>query len=241
MGAVEARVVAEGLRREWARPGAPPVVAVADASFTIAGGEVLGLLGPNGAGKTTTLRMLATLTPPTAGTARVAGHDARVRASIGYLSATSGLPPRLTCREAVRTFAALQRVRDPRQAAEAAIDRYGIAAFADRFFEGLSTGMRQRLRVACAAVHRPPVLILDEPTSGLDVVAADALLRDIGAARDDGAAVVFSTHVLREAERLCDRIAVIDEGVIRAVGTLEALCERTGSADLEGAFLSLVR
>jgi len=221
-------------------------VAVADASFTVQAGEVLGLLGPNGAGKTTTLRMLATLTRPTAGTATVAGHDvssepARVRANIGYLSATSGLPPRLTCTEAVRTFAALQGVADPKAAAAQAIARYGISEFADRFVEGLSTGMRQRLRVACAAVHEPPVLILDEPTAGLDVVAADALLQDIARAREAGAAVVFSTHVLREAERLCDRIAVIEGGRIRAVGTLPALLAETGCGDLEAAFLALVR
>ncbi len=243
---MEPQVVATGLRREWPRPGGPPVVAVADASFTVQAGEVLGLLGPNGAGKTTTLRMLATLTRPSAGRAWVAGHDvleapAQVRASIGYLSATSGLPPRLTCEEAVRTFAALQGVADPRGAAELAIRRHGIEEFADRFVEGLSTGMRQRLRVACAAVHEPPVLILDEPTAGLDVVAADALLQDIARARDGGAAVVFSTHVLREAERICDRIAVIESGLVRAVGTLEDLLQQTGCRDLEGAFLALVR
>jgi sodium transport system ATP-binding protein len=240
------QVVAAGLRREWPRPGGPPIVAVADASFTVHAGEVLGLLGPNGAGKTTTLRMRATLIRPTAGTATIAGHDvtrepARVRASIGYLSATSGLPPRLTCTEAVRTFASLQGVRDPRAAADQAIARYGISEFADRFIEGLSTGMRQRLRVACAAVHEPPVLILDEPTAGLDVVAADALLQDIARAREAGAAVVFSTHVLREAERLCDRIAVIEGGRIRAIGTLPALLTQTGCDDLDGAFLALVR
>ncbi len=221
-------------------------MAVADASFTVHGGEVLGLLGPNGAGKTTTLRMLATLTRPTAGTATVAGHDvrrspSRVRASIGYLSATSGLPARLTCAEVVRTFATLQGLSDPGGAAARAITRYGIADFADRFVEGLSTGMRQRLRVACAAVHEPPVLILDEPTAGLDVVAADALLQDISGAREAGAAVVFSTHVLREAERLCDRIAVIEGGLIRAIGTLEDLLEETGCTGLEAAFLALVR
>ena len=246
MGPGSPQVVVAGLRREWPRPGGPPIVAVADASFTVHGGEVLGLLGPNGAGKTTTLRMLATLTRPTAGSARVAGHDvrhspARVRASIGYLSATSGLPLRLTCTEVVRTFATLQGLADPRAAAARAIARYGITEFEGRFVEGLSTGMRQRLRVACAAVHEPPVLILDEPTAGLDVVAADALLRDISAAREAGAAVVFSTHVLREAERICDRVAVIEGGRIRAVGTLAELLAQTGCADLEGAFLALVQ
>ncbi len=240
------QVEARGLRREWPQPGGPPIVAVAEASFAVHAGEVFGLLGPNGAGKTTTLRMLATLTRPTAGTAVVAGHDVQrdprgARASLGYLSATSGLPPRLTCTEAVRTFAALHGLEDPKAAAEQAIDRYGIRDFAGRFVEGLSTGMRQRLRVACAAVHEPPVLILDEPTSGLDVVAADALLGDIDRARLAGAAVVFSTHVLREAERLCDRIAVIEAGRIRDVGSLAELCERTGQPDLEGAFLALVR
>ena len=239
-------IVVEGLTRVYPQPKGPPVVAVEDASFSIGAGEVLGLLGPNGAGKTSTLQVLATLARPTAGRAAICGHDVvgagpDVRRNLGYLSSTSGLPTRLTCRECLVLFARLQGMPDARAAAESAIARFGIAEYADRFIEGLSTGMRQRLRIACAAVHHPPVLLLDEPTAGLDVVAAHDLLDEIGRLRDDGAAVLFCTHVMREAERLCDRVAILFEGVIRVVDTPAALQERTGTDNLEDAFLGIVR
>lgn len=240
-------VVAEGLRREYPRGrGRPPVVAVADLSFEVRRGEVLGLLGPNGAGKTTTQRILATLTRPTAGRAWIDGIEVqedplRVRERIGYLSTTSGLPARLSCRECLVAFADLRGLPAPRIAAEEAMERFGVSAFADRYVDALSTGMRQRLRIACAAIHRPPVLVLDEPTSGLDVVAAAELLDDVEAVRDAGAAVIFSTHILREASRLCDRIAVMFAGRLHAVGTEAELIERAGVVDLDQAFVSLVR
>jgi sodium transport system ATP-binding protein len=241
----EPLVIADRLRREFPQRSGETLVAVQDASFTVDGGEVFGLLGPNGAGKSTTLRMLATLVTPTSGRVEVCGHDAarhpeRVRESLGYLSATSGLPGRLTCREVLWTFAVLQRMLKPHNVVEAALDRYGVRRFADRFVDGLSTGMRQRLRIACAAVHRPPVLILDEPTSGLDVVAADSLMSVIEDLKHEGAAVIFSTHVLPEAERLCDRIAVIYEGSILAVDTPDNLIRLTRAPDLRGAFLRVI-
>jgi len=239
-------VVVDALRREWPRPGGGVLVAVDGASFSVRPGEVFGLLGPNGAGKTTTLRILATLTPPTSGTASVCGHDVvsaprETRSCLGYVSASSGLPPRLTCRETLRTFAGLQGLPDARAAAEEALERFGISGFADRFVEELSTGMSQRLKIAAAAIHRPPVLILDEPTSGLDVVAAHDLLEEIVRARDSGAAVIFSTHIMQEASAICDRIAVLFEGRIEAVDTPAGLLERTGTTDLKDAFLALVR
>jgi ABC-type multidrug transport system ATPase subunit len=208
-------------------------------------GEVFGLLGPNGAGKTTTLRMLATLTRPTSGTASIGGVDVvrdplGARERLGYLSTSAGLPARLTCRECLVAFADLRGLAEPRAAADEALERFGVASFADRFVEGLSTGMRQRLRIACAAVHRPPVLILDEPTSGLDVVAADSLMSVIEDLKHEGAAVIFSTHVLPEAERLCDRIAVIYEGSILAVDTPDNLIRLTRAPDLRGAFLRVI-
>jgi len=240
------RIRVEELVREWPLPGGEVLRAVDEASFSVAPGEVFGLLGPNGAGKTTTLRILSTLTAPSGGRAEVAGFDVvreplEVRRRIGYVSATSGLPARLTCREVLEIFAGLQGLPAPRAAADDALRRFEVTPFAGRFIETLSTGMRQRVRIACAAVHRPPVLILDEPTSGLDVVAAHGLLDEIRRTRESGAAVLFSTHVMQEAEAICDRIAVLFAGRIRAIDTPAGLLERTGAGDLQGAFLALVR
>ncbi len=233
------------LRREWPTASGPPLVAVGGVSFHVAPGEILGLLGGNGAGKSTTMRILGTLLRPTAGTARICGFDvvqqpARVRESLGYLSASSGLPVRVTCREVLDLFAGLHGAPDPRAAVERAIVEFGIAEFADRRIEELSTGMRQRVRIATACVHAPRVLILDEPTAGLDLVAADRLLDTILQARSRGAAVIFSTHVMREAARICDRIAVIDGGLLRGCGTIPELQAQTGKETFEDAFLALV-
>jgi sodium transport system ATP-binding protein len=239
-------VVADHLSRQWPGSSGPPIVAAHDLSFSVEAGTVFGLLGSNGAGKSTTMRMLATLTQPSSGTATVCGHDvvrapAAVRASLGYLSATSGLPARLSCREVLELFAALHRVADVRAAVEHALERFAITEFAGRRTEELSTGMRQRVRIACAAVHRPPVLILDEPTAGLDLVAADRLLDTILEARAQGTTVLFSTHILREVARVCDRVAIIDGGRLRAEGTVDDLLRTTGAASFDEAFLAVVR
>lgn len=234
-----------GLRRTFPLPGGGTLAAVDDLDLDVAPGEILGLLGPNGAGKTTTLRILATLTPPTAGTAEVGGHDVvsepiAVRRTLGYLSPDVGLPPRLTARECLRLFAALYDVRPAEPAIARAVERMGLAAFLDRRVDALSTGMGQRLRIGCATLHEPKVLILDEPTLGLDAVATRDLLATIRASRDEGAAVVLSTHMVDDAARVCDRVAVIDQGRIRATGTPAELVARTGAADLRDAFLALV-
>lgn len=238
-------VIADTLHREFLQRNNEPLVAVRQASFRVHAGEVFGLLGPNGAGKSTTLRMISALLRPTSGTASICGFDVqeeprKARSKLGYLSASSGLPGLLTCREVLRTFAVLHRCDDVSRATEEALVRFGIRRYADRFVQGLSTGMRQRLRIACAAVHRPPVLILDEPTLGLDVVAADSLLADIETLRDDGVAIIFSTHVLLEAQRVCDRIGVIYDGAILAVDSPSSLVELTGARDLREAFLTIL-
>ena len=238
-------VVAEGLTRSFARRGAPALLAVDDASFQVWPGEVFGLLGPNGAGKTTTLRMLAGLIRPTAGRASLCGHDVvreplRARTALGYLSATSGLPTRVTCRECLRAFATLQGVGDVVATVDEALDRFAVRDFAERFVEDLSTGMRQRLRVACAAVHRPPVLILDEPAAGLDVVASAALRVTIRQLRAEGAAVVYSTHGMDEAAQICDRLAILHQGRIRVLATPAALVERLGVSNLAQDFLKII-
>ena len=238
-------VIADALHREFMQRNNQPLVAVRDATFRVHRGEVFGLLGPNGAGKSTTLRMISALLRPTSGSAYICGHNVaqephKARAKLGYLSASSGLPGLLTCREVLRTFAVLHRAASPQKATEEALVRFGIRRYADRFVQGLSTGMRQRLRIACAAVHRPPVLILDEPTAGLDVVAADSLLADIETLRDDGVAIIFSTHVLLEAQRVCDRIGVIYDGAILAVDSPSSLVASAGARDLREAFLTIL-
>lgn len=234
------------LGRVYPSSDGKPVRAVDGLTFQVEAGTVFGLLGANGAGKSTTMRILATLTTPTSGTARVCGHDVveapgRVRESLGYLSASSGLPSRATCREVLQLFAALHGVDDIDGATDVAIERFGIGAFADRRVEALSTGMRQRVRIATAAIHDPAVLVLDEPTAGLDLVAADQLLGSILEARGRGAAILFSTHILREVEQICDRMAVIHEGRLRAEGTAEELMAHTETERLDEAFLALVR
>lgn len=232
-----------GLSKRFYTP--EPVDAVRGVDFSAQAGQVFGLLGPNGAGKTTTLRMLATLLQPDSGTAVLAGHDVqsapdRVRASIGYLSTSTGLYGRLTARELLVHFARLQALPAPGQRAEQLIDRFDIGDFADQRCERLSTGMAQKVNIARALVHDPPILILDEPTNGLDVLVAETFLRFIELAREDGRCVVFSSHIMSEAERLCDRIAIMSAGRILAEGSLDELRAQTGKRYLQEVFISLV-
>jgi ABC-type multidrug transport system ATPase subunit len=236
---------ARGLRRTFPLPGRETLVAVDDLDLDVDPGEVVGLLGPNGAGKTTTLRMLATLTLATSGTATVGGFDigreaAKVRGVLGYLSPSSGLPPRLTAREALRLMADLYGVPDPEPRIAAAVARMGVGDFLDRRIDALSTGMTQRLRIACATLHDPLVLILDEPTLGLDAVATRDLLAAITAARDEGRAVLLSTHMVDDAARVCDRVAIVWRGGVQAQGTPAALAAQAGTTSLRDAYLALV-
>jgi len=221
------------------------VKAVDGVSFAVSPGEMVGLLGANGAGKTTTLRMLATLLRPTSGTARVAGHDVSIdpvgaRRSLGYVSATTGVPDRLSPREILRSFGELHGL------AGAALDaRVGelvevldLARFADRPAGRLSSGQRQRVSVGRALVHDPPALILDEPTSALDVLGSRDLLAFLSGMRDEGRAILLSTHRLNEIEDRCDRFVAIHGGRVVATGTRE---EFVGSAGgLEAAFFAAV-
>jgi len=237
----------EGLGKTFHDRSRGPVDAVRDLSFEAHAGEIFGLLGPNGAGKTTTLRMLATILQPTSGRASVAGHDLAddppgVRASIGYLSGDTGLYGRLTPREVLRYFARLNHYPAERLTAriESLVARFGMAEFADVRCDRLSTGMRQKVSIARAVIHDPPVLILDEPTAGLDIIVAESLLRFIEEIRGLGKCVLFSTHVMREAERLCDRIGIIHEGKLLAAGSFEELQARSGKRYLEEIFVQLV-
>lgn len=239
---------AEGLKKTFHDPQRGVVEAVKGVDLDCKPGEIYGLLGPNGAGKTTTLRMLSTILAPTAGMARIDGIDVKsnpleVRRRIGFLSGSTGLYPRLTGRETLRYFAELHGLTG--DALESSIaksmDDFDLHDFADGRCESLSTGQKQRVSIARAVVHDPPVLILDEPTTGLDIMASSDMIDFIESRREAGRCVLFSTHILSEAERLCDRIGVVYDGRMLASGTLAALREDTGTEWLEDVFRELVR
>ncbi|MCP3920018.1 MAG: ATP-binding cassette domain-containing protein [bacterium] len=244
----EAAILAEGLEKTFHDPQRGTVEAVKGLDLECRSGEIYGLLGPNGAGKTTTLRMLATILAPTGGRATVAGVDVAtdplgVRRNIGFLSGSTGLYPRLTARETLTYFGELHGLAGDalRTRVDELIEIFSIGSYADGRCEGLSTGQRQRVSIARAVVHDPKVLILDEPTTGLDIMASSDMIDFIDSRRAAGRCVLFSTHVLSEAERLCDRIGVIYSGRMLAVGTLDELRERTGESWLEDVFKALVR
>lgn len=238
-------IEARGLTKRFAGPDGP-IVAVDDLSFEVSPGTIVGLLGPNGAGKTTTLRMLSTLLAPDEGVARIAGYDVReapreVRAALGFVSPDTGLYERLTVRETLRWFGRLYGLSNPRERAEELIERFELTEHASQRCTHLSTGNKQKTSIARALVHDPPVLVFDEPTAGLDVLVGATLLAELERIRDEGRTVLFSTHVMREAERLCDRIVILHRGRALATGTLEELQDLTGERYLEDVFLTLVR
>lgn len=224
------------------------VKAVKDLSFTVAAGEVYGLLGPNGAGKTTTLRVLATLLKPDAGDATIAGHDLlregeAVRASIGVVNGGMGLYDRLTGREILHYFGGLygmqSAVIDKRiEELDALLD---LGDTLSRRAGGFSTGMKQKVVVARAVLHDPPVIFFDEATSGLDVVARRAVIDFVRAYPSKGRAVIYSTHVMSEVEELCDRACIIYRGQKIAEGTIAELAAQGEGKGLEEAFFRLVR
>ncbi|MEX2531077.1 MAG: ATP-binding cassette domain-containing protein [Gemmatimonadota bacterium] len=220
------------------------VRAVDSVDISCGRGEIFGLLGANGAGKTTTLRMLSTILRPTAGRAWVMGHEVRaapeeVRRNLGFYSASTALYPKITPRETLRFFARVNGF--PRDRVEGRVEelirRFRIEEYADTRVERLSSGMKQKVSIARTVVHDPPVLIFDEPTVALDVLNAIELREFISELRDEGKAILFSTHIMSEAEQLCDRIGIIHRGAILATGTLEELREKTGLHYLEEIFV----
>jgi sodium transport system ATP-binding protein len=221
--------------------------AVDNLTFHVRPGEVYALLGANGAGKTTALRCLATLLAPTSGTARINGHDVRsepieVRRSLAFLAASMGLYQRLTTREMLSYFGRLHGIAEPvlRERIDELIELFGLHDFQHRLCGRLSTGQRQRVSIARAILHDPPVLILDEPTLGLDLVSGRAIYAMIHRARIRGRAILFSTHQMEEVELLADRVGVISSGRLVAEGTVAELIERTGQPNMARAFLSLI-
>jgi sodium transport system ATP-binding protein len=222
-------------------------VALAGVSFTARPGQIYGLLGPNGAGKTTLLRILSTVLRPTSGAATVAGHDvltqpALVRHKIGFVSTNTAVYDRMTAWEMVEYFGRLYGLADEplRERMEAIFTRLQMHEIRDVLGAKMSTGMKQKVSIARAIVHDPPVLIFDEATVGLDVLVARALLQTIAQLRDHGKCILFSTHIMREAERLCDRLAIVHRGHILAEGPLDELREQHDEHDLEELFFRLI-
>jgi sodium transport system ATP-binding protein len=224
------------------------VRAVEGLSFCCRPGQIYGLLGANGAGKTTTLRILATILAPSGGTARVAGYDVvrqpqKVRHSIGFLSAATALYGRLSPQELVAYFGRLHGMAELqlRENIELLFARLGVNGFRDRPCDQLSAGMKQKVSLARTLVHDPPVMIFDEPTVGLDVMASLSIIDFIRECRDRGKTVIFSTHVMTEAEKLCDTIGILHAGRLLAEGSLADLQHRFQLKSLEEIFLQAVK
>jgi sodium transport system ATP-binding protein len=240
-------IAVQGLCKVFQDEGRGKLEAVSNVSFDCRGGEIFGLLGTNGAGKTTTLRMLSTLLKPSSGTAQIMGHRVDlnpqdVRKSIGYLSTTTALYPRLSCRETLDFFARINGYPESEidKRVDHLVDRFGLTEYADARIERLSTGMKQKVAIARTVAHDPAVVILDEPTNGLDILNVldfHKLMREL---QEAGKTVLFSTHTMSEAEKLCDRIAVIHRGKILACGTLDELREQSSKHYLEDIFVWLL-
>jgi len=222
-------------------------VALAGISFDALAGQIYGLLGPNGAGKTSALRILSTVLRPTSGSATVNGCDvltqpARVRHQIGFVSTNTAVYDRMTAWEMVGYFGRLYGLAEDllRERMETIFARLQMNEIRDLLGSKMSTGMKQKVSIARALVHDPPVLIFDEATAGLDVLVARALLKTVADLRDQGKCILFSTHIMREAERLCDKLAILHRGHILAEGTLPELRARHGEEDLEELFFGLI-
>jgi sodium transport system ATP-binding protein len=214
-------------------------------SFEASSGEIFGLLGPNGAGKTTTLRVICTLLAPDAGSVEVLGFDSRtapqeIRRRVGVVTAEIGVYPRLSARENISYFAELSGVLDGevKRKVDAVIERLDMRDFSNQRAESLSSGQKQKVAIARAIVHDPPVLMFDEPTSNLDVLASREIRQFMVESKGRGKCVIFSTHVLHDAERLCDRVTIIHRGQVVASGSTAEV--RGNSVDLEDSFLKLV-
>ncbi len=232
-------IEAEGLTRRFG-----DFVAVDNVSFRIGHGEIFGFLGSNGCGKTTTMKMLTGLLPATEGWAKLFGKpmgadNIQMRRNVGYMSQAFSLYTELTVRQNLDLHARLYHLPDNEVEGriEELLQRYDLKHVADARPESLPLGIKQRLQLAVAVLHRPAILILDEPTSGVDPIARDAFWRTlIDLSRDDGVTIFLSTHFMNEAER-CDRISLMHAGKVLAVGTPQDLVKERGSDSLEDAFV----
>jgi len=233
----------QGLSKQF-----PGVLAVDNISFTTNKGEVFGLLGPNGAGKTTTLRMILSILQPTSGRILVEGIDVRenalaARAKIGCVLEDNGIYDRMSAEENVAFFGKLYGLDKTtiRERTEKLFTALEMKDFARRRAGTFSKGMKQKVAIARALISDPPVLIMDEPTAGLDVPTQRMILDLLKEYRRQGKTILYSTHIMSEAEEICDRVAIIDRGRIRAIGTLSDLKQQTQQGNLEDVFMQLVR
>jgi sodium transport system ATP-binding protein len=240
-------IIARALTKIFKDKKRGKIHAVNNVSFTCNPGEVYGLLGVNGAGKTTTLRLIATMLKPTTGTAEIAGFDIvtepeQVRAHIGFLSTATALYGRLTAREFIEYFARLNGLSGDalRSGVDAIIQKLNISEFQHARCDKLSTGMKQRVSIARSVVHDPPVMIFDEPTHGLDVLSSRDIVEFIRDCRAKNKTVIFSSHVMSEVEKLCDRIGIIHNGQLLREGTLPELRAESNTTDLEEIFVETV-
>lgn len=223
------------------------VHAVNGLSLRVGAGEVFGLLGANGAGKTTTLRMILGLMKPTSGMATVAGFDVasqpeKVKRSVALVSASAGLYQWLSPRELMLYFADLYDVADAEalRRIDQLTDLFELQSFVDRPCSGLSTGQQQRVNLARSLMHDPPVVLMDEPTRGLDIVGSKRIFDFTAQLKQMGKAVIFCTHRLEEAERLCDRFGLMFRGRLQLQGTLAELREKSGYESITDMFLDLM-
>lgn len=222
--------------------------AVNEVTLTARPGEIYALLGPNGAGKTTTLRCVATLLKPTKGQVFVCGHDVEkepeaARASIAFLTNEIKLDPHFSPKYMFSFFGRLHGMEEEAIHArrEELFSYFGITEFQDKKIEELSTGMKQKASIAVSLVSNPPVIIFDEPTSGLDIVTARSVTDYLQKLKTEGKTVIVSTHIMSEAEKLCDRLGIIINGKKVIEGTLSEVLETTGTKDLEDAFFELYK
>lgn len=232
-----------GLSKEFKK-----LKAVNDISFKVQDGEIVGLLGENGAGKTTTLRMLATMLKPTGGTAEVNGYDIikdsdKVRGQIGILfGGEVGLYDRLTARENITYFAELNGMskEETKKSIEYLTGILEMNEYIDKRVGKFSRGMKQKVAIARSIVHKPSVMLFDEPTIGLDVTSAHVVQEFILRCKEQGKAIIFSSHSMSEVEKLCDRIVIIHKGKIIEEGTIEHFKKKYESDDMEKIFMNLV-
>lgn len=221
--------------------------ALAGISFDAMPGQIYGLLGPNGAGKTTALRILSTVLKPTSGSAIVNGFDVelapdQVRRQIGFVSTNTAIYDRMTAWEMVQYFGQLYGMQLDKLhiQMEAIFERFQMNEIRNVLCSKMSTGMKQKVSIVRAMIHNPPVLIFDEATSGLDILVAREVLKTVEQLRDQGKCIIFSSHIMSEVQRLCDRVAIMNRGRILAEGTIDDLTEQYEESDVEELFYQLI-
>jgi sodium transport system ATP-binding protein len=248
MGGMKALIEVEGLSKIYqASDDGRPVIALQEASFIARPGRVFGLIGANGAGKTTTLRILSTVLKPSAGKARVCGFDVienpdEIRRRIGFLSGSTGVYDRMTPIEFIDYFGVLSGL-DPEtleKRRNELLELLDMKSFANRYCGVLSTGQKQKVSIARALIHDPPVLIFDEPTSGLDILVARTVINFVESLKSKDRTIILSTHIMSEADQLCDDMAIIHEGRVLVCDSVAALKERFEQTSIQGIFYHLI-